>query len=93
MNDRFQVSKHNGDIENGSNAPITTITEGVDADFNQTLGLNMPNPPRLEHRGSKISFKGFGSLLRKTSRNDDRKYSLAQLTKYVENWQKEIFKI
>lgn len=81
MTERFQVSKLNG-----TNPNFTTISEDVATNGNET-NINTPSyqqninvqPPR---KSSRISFRGFGSFLkpRNSIANNDRKFSLAQLT-------------
>ncbi|XP_075145555.1 sodium potassium chloride cotransporter [Haematobia irritans] len=87
MADRFQISKVNGGDFEPTN--ITTISENVsDPNLNNNNNNNNDNPPPVTHyqqhapprKSSRISFRGFGSFLRSKQSNDDRKFSLAQIT-------------
>lgn len=84
MSDRFQISKVNGGDFEPSN--ITTISEHASDNNNATTN---GNPPQTVHhyqqnaqprRSSRLSFRGFGSFLRTKQNDEDRKFSLAQIT-------------
>lgn len=77
MVERFQVSK-----SNGTTAIIPTITENVAISNEQNSTATAQQQQVSQARkSSRISFRGFGSFLKSKNSNDnDRKFSLAQLT-------------
>ncbi|TMW51827.1 hypothetical protein DOY81_003072 [Sarcophaga bullata] len=77
MVERFQVSK-----TNGTTPIIPTITENVAIGNEQnTTAPAQQQQVSQSRKSSRISFRGFGSFLKSKNSNDnDRKFSLAQLT-------------